>query len=1324
MLKEVLRKHYANYTNQSVENIKRDAKGLLHIISDYEGRVVFELLQNAFDRADKNIRICIKNGLLYVANDGTPFTYVLDFDYENGDNTIRGDFQSICSVYTSSKTVSSAIGNKGIGFKSVFSIAKKQNPDEVYPTRSVDIFTKGQFIDAASKTSQMGAFRLYEMIRQAEVLTSIFNDADLKIQQEKIRNAQKEYPDTGIPGYYFPIEIDTQEAVVQDLFAQGYCTVIAIELEDSQIIGELIKQNLVQNGIHFEFIQLKHQNKPFQVSIALDEEHLMTKEVKLNNPNLIHCTINDEKLIQLAQNAGIDVETINIGLYLRADDKGKLYNYLPTDVASPFPFVDFHADFRTTLNRKNINWDGAVGEYNKALLQACIELLFTLWKPEDLQLNTTYINNCSKDNKEKWHFNFLKSNFKINSETAKIISLIFNIDSWNYRPLVNWIGANTKVFFENKDKAQQIYEEFYKVLIDFSRCIASDYYQKKHSKVEHLFSQLKESFNKNAVIYLPEIISKEHVEVFFEKDKKNISTLLDLKFTTVEIDDSYEGKILKRALNIKDASDINEYLRFFRQTNLSGVVQIDAISEQQQIELLQNVYSFYIRKQERDSTFCERYANVLDVESREKNSLKNQARFSISTLFLKVKGEKYKPAQLCCIEDIDEEFRKTLNLPDDFFSFLGVSPIPFIKVYDQRIYVQLDNGIDYIPGVVSKNIENDRIDKNIVLNCFIHLKDKTPVHPALINDNHSDIFSSIKNIRHKELRPVLELLQVKKYDSFSQEYFFVLKEYLEKVLRISAHYDSLRVFYASTFQLFCKNNVWLIFTDEGLKFTTTVNFSIFKTKMDIENAINQKFENFLYYEADKGLYDERLVEKVIELEEYFEYNDNSIPDITTDFFKELIIRIPYLLCEITNDNQSDRNYLDYDYNILETIATSKVFKVDSIKVVRKSKVFEYNYITTFFIKNNQVFITDDSNKNKSKVLSYLLFNTYRFSEKIEILLYNRSIEDLFNEYNNIEINILKKKYDISYQSKRELFIAKIVAKFPEVDISEDHWNFETSNSIQALKNVEKFDSFRSFFVELKYSEDFKDYDFGLDIIYSSNEIEDLKVEISQQPIKNEELDFLYHKLSKNLESKNIVFSSQSDNIIKSSNRSIKKKVIKNIAFDSSSSEELETIGSNGEHEVLNYFVNKYYQLDTGDRKVVLNSIFELIKGVVDDIKYYEELKDELLINLSSNDTLKTLIPYLYITNKYKYSYFDLVGFEGVDACFVEVKTTSSNRRDFYISQAEIDCALKNENYQIVRVNSEEIIFLGNPIEKFKDQLNGFQNSQYKLTFTKYKIEII
>lgn len=89
-----------------------------HIAREYHGRVVLELIQNAHDalpreRTDGRILIrldphCGEHGTLHVANSGHPFT--------------RSNFEAIRKVALSDKPPDEAIGNKGIGFKSVLEV--------------------------------------------------------------------------------------------------------------------------------------------------------------------------------------------------------------------------------------------------------------------------------------------------------------------------------------------------------------------------------------------------------------------------------------------------------------------------------------------------------------------------------------------------------------------------------------------------------------------------------------------------------------------------------------------------------------------------------------------------------------------------------------------------------------------------------------------------------------------------------------------------------------------------------------------------------------------------------------------------------------------------------------------------------------------------------------------------------------------------------------------------------------------------------------------------------------------------------------------------
>lgn len=86
---------------------------------EYEGRFLYELIQNAYDaqpvNAEGDIVVLLDleegdHGVLYVANGGTPFT-----DH---------NFEAICDLARSDKAPDVSIGNKGVGFKSVLQVCQ------------------------------------------------------------------------------------------------------------------------------------------------------------------------------------------------------------------------------------------------------------------------------------------------------------------------------------------------------------------------------------------------------------------------------------------------------------------------------------------------------------------------------------------------------------------------------------------------------------------------------------------------------------------------------------------------------------------------------------------------------------------------------------------------------------------------------------------------------------------------------------------------------------------------------------------------------------------------------------------------------------------------------------------------------------------------------------------------------------------------------------------------------------------------------------------------------------------------------------------------
>lgn len=102
-----------------------------HTVTEYRGRFIHELVQNGYDAHPVGTttgRIAVHfdetegdHGVLYVANGGNPLS--------------EDNFNRMASLADSDKEIGVGIGNKGIGFKSVFQVC--QAP-EVYSARDLD----------------------------------------------------------------------------------------------------------------------------------------------------------------------------------------------------------------------------------------------------------------------------------------------------------------------------------------------------------------------------------------------------------------------------------------------------------------------------------------------------------------------------------------------------------------------------------------------------------------------------------------------------------------------------------------------------------------------------------------------------------------------------------------------------------------------------------------------------------------------------------------------------------------------------------------------------------------------------------------------------------------------------------------------------------------------------------------------------------------------------------------------------------------------------------------------------------------------------------
>lgn len=124
MPRDVIREH----ARTLVRSVLQDEAGLgkmvkkmvRHTINEYRGRFLLELIQNGYDAhpdAGTDGRLAIHfdetegdHGVLYVANGGNPLS--------------QSNFERMSSLGDSDKSIGAGVGNKGVGFKSVFQVCE------------------------------------------------------------------------------------------------------------------------------------------------------------------------------------------------------------------------------------------------------------------------------------------------------------------------------------------------------------------------------------------------------------------------------------------------------------------------------------------------------------------------------------------------------------------------------------------------------------------------------------------------------------------------------------------------------------------------------------------------------------------------------------------------------------------------------------------------------------------------------------------------------------------------------------------------------------------------------------------------------------------------------------------------------------------------------------------------------------------------------------------------------------------------------------------------------------------------------------------------
>jgi rRNA maturation protein Rpf1 len=1379
LVSQIFQNHYNFHSSIGVDFIKSDAGHISQVSSDYQGRVIYELLQNAFDRAETTIVVKVIESTLYVANDGKKFSFNAQHDYKmggvDGEKFERCDFQSLCSISTSNKTANESIGNKGVGFKSVYALGRYAN-----------VHTKGIVNPKTNKQEAEVSFRLYDIFDDVAKIPSEFPQDIREKLSENIKAIQREFPKRGVPGYYFPLQLNVSTDDIFRKFDDSVVTIIEVPFESAEEVNKLFEE--IKN-IHFGFVGLKYKNS-LNISFEAHNQKF-EKSINAQDNTLFSTEINSEIIRNLASKAGIEIEHPIVAIKFKDTPNGQFYNYLPTKKESPFKYVDFHADFHTTVDRKDINFDGEkVGAYNRALLHACLELYYKVLESylpdgERPDLKYVYI-------KEKYNYNILQFKWSyieidnpqtIYDKTHQLFKIQDYIDQYNdsnkehYKQVCQLISGIAYKFFGNPARLEE-HELFFNNVLKFINSFTDDY-NKKYSRSDvfkyELFSLIKE---KNAKI-IPGIDFHKSDEIFFRKDGTRMIKLqetMSISITSFEIPD----KIIRAYLEIKDYNEPNEILKHFKQCSYTGLVSVEGISESEQIDILKSCYQLFQAKQDRDYLSTHRYTKAFTVALRENNSVLNQANFNIATLFLKLKNGRYKPAQLCIKSELDDSFLCFCSPEDidNWLHFIGVSTYNEYRFVDKTIYNTLNEGINYIPRLIKKQESSDIISGELIRNISIVNGRGVLNHPALVNDNN---YSFLTNLNSNFVKPEFENLQIKKYAAFPKEYLEILKNRIDEHLKLKK-VEIIR-FYQNVFEVFAQSKNYLIIQNDLLSWVNTNDFFVLCNKLDFDLCIKQFSEKpiLTYYLGRSEIFNEK---KIVPSKGEISTSDK---EIYTDLKSRLNERIYFILLNLSHSKNSELDYLSEDVNLTNLQSKFEHLHIYSCGTLQQ----ELNYEQlgsdvspkAYAFENNELYLSNIATKSQiTQGICDYLFSNITITDQVELILFHKELNELNKEYDRVELEFILRKWKPDFQIKFTEFQNKLLEPYGrKVNEDESWYKYNKQHVNNFLIELDKASLLTAFerdieLLKMKYEGYFDTFQLEIDYthinsdisiiqtFYDNNELSEdqkkiignlierakkreLGLEREIESIKNhypemfeilkntkyqdsvntslkrlQEIEEIHKKyklgILKEVSQEKLDTDNQLHNSIENKNKQI---IYQGTQTPTEKNKELEITGASGEIEVLICLINEFINFPEQNQREGVEAIKNEMRKQTND-NSFDQYADECLKLIGNTELLsKALIPLFYVAKKYKYAHFDLIAYRNGKPTLIEVKTTNNlNNKNFFISISEVNTARKYTNYEIVRVTPISIIFMGNPIKELDKSILEIKTNGFRLKPRNYE----
>ncbi|GAB7121052.1 ATP-binding protein [Natrinema sp. JCM 9743] len=375
-VERAFRNHHAHFADLSGEVALQQLEDERSIRRQYAGRVVYELLQNALDRAESEICVRLVETMsaeaageyaLLVANDGPAIRVDPEYDYERPPEVRerkRPDFNALCSLHTSNKSPDESVGNKGIGFRSVFSISDH-----------VRVWSR------LANTPGWWGLEMHlpldgDRWQQRLTRPSVERGHDAFLQSGSVPISSAEHP-----SFHFPLPLRSNDR--PDILRHRSDLTTAVVVPVSSDRYEQVRESLEElRTNHLYFVGLFEDRRDLTVRVDAPTVSFTrsTWPESDDSPSRAISRWASPRLEAEAAQADHNVSEPGAAVAWPVDDRDDeqlsagIYGYLPTRVDAPFG-IDIHGDFQLRIDRTGLRLDDEiVGPYNRTLLEIAAEL--------------------------------------------------------------------------------------------------------------------------------------------------------------------------------------------------------------------------------------------------------------------------------------------------------------------------------------------------------------------------------------------------------------------------------------------------------------------------------------------------------------------------------------------------------------------------------------------------------------------------------------------------------------------------------------------------------------------------------------------------------------------------------------------------------------------------------------------------------------------------------------------------------------------------------------------------------------------------------------